>query len=116
MPEPLEVRPGQKVFWDNRFIIDINVNQKSVILKPIGLEDLKKIIKMIGVRKKTNRPIEVLYSLPILCHKTNIVGVPDLEFAGSSKNFKQLGFELSYFDAKFGPRNSLGGSVFSLIN
>lgn len=120
LPDPVAIKPGQRIFWDERFDIEIGDVAAGVggavlgdpILVPLGREGWAEVLGVAPDRRWSAIPHPARLTLPAVRDSAGIVEVPYLGYRRSGEE----GVPSLFKKVVFSPRNSLSGVGFCLAS
>jgi tRNA(Ile)-lysidine synthase len=118
LPAPVMTGPGERIFWDERFDIEMGDAAAGVgtamagdpILVPLGREGWAEVLEAAPDRRQSAIPHPARLTLPAVRDSAGIVEVPYLGFRRS----REEGAPRLFKKITFSPRNSLSGVGFCL--
>lgn len=120
LPAPVAIRPGERIFWDERFDIEIGdaaagvgtALQGDPMLVPLGREGWAEVLDAAPDRRRSAIPYPARLTLPAVRDSAGIVDVPHLGYRRS----REAGMPSMFKKIIFSPRNSLSGVGFCLAS
>lgn len=118
LPDPIVTGPGERIFWDERFDIQMGDAAAGVasamlgdpMLVPLGREGWAEVVDAAPDRRRTAIPHPARLTLPAVRDSAGIVEVPYLGYRRS----REVGAPSLFKKIVFSPRNSLSGVGFCL--
>jgi len=118
LPAPVAARAGERVFWDERFAIEMGDPAADTgaavagdpMLVPLGREGWAEVLDRAPDRRRSAIPHPARLTLPALRDSAGIVEVPFLGY----RRCRDEGAPSSFKKIIFSPRNSLSGVGFCL--
>ncbi len=120
LPDAIMAGPGQRIFWDERFDIEMGGAaggsgislHGDPMLVPLGREGWAEVLDAAPDRRRTAIPHPARLTLPAVRDSAGIVEVPYLGY----RRAREEGIPSLFKKISFSPRNSLSGVGFCLAS
>ncbi|MEQ8193759.1 MAG: tRNA lysidine(34) synthetase TilS [Rhodospirillales bacterium] len=113
LPEPVALRPGRSVLWDNRFVVEASAGavaaaRERLMLSSLGEAGWRDLMCERPVLRERRLPAPARAALPAFYDGTGVAFVPQMGFLREDL----AAFGPDFGQARFNPRNALGDRGF----